>query len=146
MKKLLSLSVLLVSVAGAAAQVPPTQNPSESKMLPSDELLKLRDPFKRPNVVSAVENAEPRTELEMFAIDQMRLLGVVTGPDKLRAMVLMPDGKTAFVAERMKIGTRKGVVKRITPDAIYVMENVVNALGQEEYVEALIKLPGEPKS
>lgn len=108
---------------------------------PSAEILKTRDPFKRPVIQNII--ALPRTDLEMFPIDQFRMLGVVTGPEHLRALLLAPNGKTYFVAERMRIGVRKGVIRRITPESIKVRERIINVLGQEEDVDSELRLPSE---
>jgi hypothetical protein len=82
----------------------------------------------------------PTSDLELYTLDQLKLLAVMTGPKRLRAMVLAPNGKTYLVWENMKIGMRKGVVRRITPDAVHVREQVVNVLGQEENVDSDIRM------
>ena len=55
-------------------------------------------------------------------------------------MVAAPNGKTYLVWENMRIGIRKGVIRRITPDAIHVREQVINVLGQEENVDSDIRM------
>ena len=105
---------------------------------PSAEILKVRDPFRRPDVVAT--NLSALTPLERFPASDFQMIGVLTGPEKIRAMVLAPDGKSHFVAERMKIGQRNGVVRRITPDSILVRERIVNVFGQEESVDTELLL------
>ena len=73
---------------------------------PPEEMLKVRDPFRRPDVVA--ENLAATSPLERFPASDFQMIGVLTGPEKIRAMVLGPDGKSLFVAERMKIGQRHG--------------------------------------
>lgn len=102
-----------------------------------DEVTHLRDPFKKPAVI---HKTAPKSDLELFALDQFKLLAVMTGPKRLRAMVAAPNGKTYLVWENMRIGIRKGVIRRITPDAIHVREQVINVLGQEENVDSDIRM------
>jgi Tfp pilus assembly protein PilP len=56
-------------------------------------------------------------------------------------MISAPNGKTYVVSERTKIGTRKGIVLKVQPDAILIREKVVNVLGQEENVDVEIRMP-----
>ncbi len=111
--------------------------------MPPAEVLQLRDPFKRPFL--PVLGSGPKSELERFPIEQFKMIGVVTGPDKVRAMLYGPNGKTYFVAKSMKIGIRSGVINRITPDGVHVRERVINVLGQVESVENVIPLVPEKK-
>jgi len=103
----------------------------------ADEMVNIRDPFKRPNVSHSAATLSP---LESIPLENFKLLGVITGPERVRAMVANPEGKTFFVAEKMKIGTRSGVIRKITPEAVFVREKIVNVLGQEEDVETEIRL------
>jgi Tfp pilus assembly protein PilP len=105
-----------------------------------EEAFLLRDPFRRP--IQEVQQRE-LTELERFPTTDFKMLAVVTGPRRLRAMILAPDGKTHFVSTDEKIGTRDGVVKNITHDSIEVAERIVNAIGQEERVTVAIYLDKE---
>jgi Tfp pilus assembly protein PilP len=109
----------------------------------SKEILKQRDPFKKP--IIAVPKEGPQSELEIFPLEKLKMLGVMTGGEHLRAMVQAPNGKTYFVQERMTIGDRKGVIKKITDQEIIVREKVVNVLGIEETVSSTIQLPPDSK-
>ncbi len=104
----------------------------------------IRDPFQAPDF-KLEENDGPRTPLELVAADKFKLVGVITGPDRFRAMVQDPSGQTHLVSEKMKIGIRKGVVKKITSRGIWVREKVVNVLGQEESVDTVLKLEDPAK-
>lgn len=103
----------------------------------SDEILKLRDPFKPPTVV---EEKLAVSELETIPIEQFKMVGMISGPDRVKAIVAGPDGKTFFVSEKMRIGVRKGVIVRIQSRGIRVREMIVNVLGQEEPVESEIRV------
>jgi Tfp pilus assembly protein PilP len=106
------------------------------------DMLKLRDPFKR--TIRALVKSDV-TDLEKYSIDQFRMLGMVTGPDRIKAALLAPDGKTHFVTERMKIGTRDGKITKITPNAVHVREHIVNVLGVEEPIETEIRFNNNRK-
>ncbi len=107
-------------------------------VMPSEEMLKMRDPFKRPEV--EIAKTTPKTPLELFSVDTFKMVGVLTGPEKLRALLKDPDNKTHIVSEAMRIGTRNGVIQKITEDTIFVREKIVNVLGQEENVDSMIPL------
>jgi Tfp pilus assembly protein PilP len=107
------------------------------------EILKQRDPFKKPIIITEKEGN--RSELENFPLEKFKMLGVMTGGKHLTAMVQAPNGKTYFVTEKMAMGDRKGVIKKITDQQIVVRERVVNVLGIEETVNSTIELPPDTK-
>jgi Tfp pilus assembly protein PilP len=109
----------------------------------SKEILKQRDPFKKPTI--NIQKEGTQSDLEIFPLEKLRMLGVMTGGQHLRAMVLAPNGKTYFVQEKMAIGDRKGIIKKITDEEIVVRERVVNVLGIEETVNSTIVLPPDSK-
>ena len=74
------------------------------------------------------------------------MLGAMTGGKHLTAMVQAPNGKTYFVQEKMPIGDRKGIIRKITDTEIFVRERVVNVLGIEETVNSTIELPSDSKT
>lgn len=119
----------------------PTAAPSGDASL--EELLTLRDPFRRMINVESDVNVKLLSELEQYPVEEFKLVGVMTGPRKTRAMLRAPSGSTHFVSLNQKIGTRKGRVKRITPDYIEVTERSVNILGREELSTAKIELAPE---
>ena len=104
----------------------------------TESLLKMRDPFKRPDVV--VDEGAPKSELELYASHQFQLVGVMTGPRQIRAILQSPTGKTFFVKVGDHLGQRRGVVERITPEKLLVQEKIVNVLGQAENITTEIKL------
>jgi hypothetical protein len=126
-----SAFVLFQGVAHGAGQIP-------------EEVTHVRDPFKKPMIAKV--GVKPRSELESFPVEKFKLIGIVTGPKRLRAMLQGPTGTSYFVAEGMAIGMRKGVIRKITTEAVLVRERVVNILGQEENVETELHLPEEGKN
>lgn len=110
----------------------------------TEEILTMRDPFKRPEIQIVIQ--EVLTELEKFPAEQFKMIGVLTGPDHLRGMILAPDGRTHVVAEKMKIGVRKGFIRKILEDKVMVREKQVNVLGQTEIIEKEIVMIIDSKS
>ena len=108
----------------------------------TDTYLKMRDPFKPPELSVAEER--PKTELEKYPATDFQLLGVLTGPLKVSAILRDPEGKTYYVSENLRIGQRNGVIKRITTQSIIVREKIVNAIGREENVDTEIVLTKKP--
>lgn len=169
----MSLIALLISLSGfvadaADAPTPDAQQPTPPAQMTAEEkgmaptampplapqkgaiedadpqaLLNIRDPFRPPDSV-LIES--PRTELEIVSIEELKMLGVMTGPKETRALILTPNGKTHFVRVNDKIGNRRGVIVSITPQSIKVSERIVNVLGKEENVLNEIVLPPEGES
>lgn len=109
-----------------------------------DEALLLRDPFKSPD--GLVRKAEITvSDLEKYPAEEFKLIGVITGPSRFRAIVQNPEGVTFFVTERMRFGNRRGVIREIRNDSLVVQEKTVNALGREETSENEIRLKEEKK-
>ncbi len=128
---------------GGTAPVPQAESSSGVAAVAGSEAMKLRDPFKRPSL--DVTGGIPKTDLENFQIENIRMVGMLSGPSNKRAMVLAPNGKTYLIAETAKIGIRSGVVTKINPDSIEVKEKIVNVLGQEEEINTVIRLPDEAR-
>ncbi|MBI4925750.1 MAG: pilus assembly protein PilP, partial [Bdellovibrio sp.] len=125
------LPVLLTKLTWAETAVP---------ML--SEYLKARDPFRMPSLKKIQE--EITNDLEKFSADAFKMIGVVTGPDHLRAVLLAPNGKTYIVAEKMKIGQRGGTIKKIDSNFILFREKIVNIIGEEEFFDTEIRMLDEP--
>ncbi len=111
-----------------------------------EEIMNFRDPFKGPdlqgmNLASAGSNA-----LLSFPTSDFKLLGVVTGPKRLKAMLLAPDGKTYFVKTKDRIGIRSGVIQKILKDRLIVKEKVINLLGKEEQIYTAILMDSDEMS
>lgn len=101
--------------------------------------LSLRDIFKAPDIIIEGKD-ELKSDLELYPVADFKMVGVMTGPEKVKGMVLLPNSRTYFVNEGDRVGIRGGEVTKITPDTITVHEKIVNVLGQEEDVLTDIKL------
>lgn len=111
----------------ALAAAPSTGSPIDYK--------KFRDPFKEP---PSSEVTEVKSDLERYAVTDFKVVAVITGPLRMRAMIVSPDSKTHYVSEKMKIGLRDGVIVKITTKTIVVREKVMNPLGEVELFDTEI--------
>ena len=139
---------ILTTVAYAVDSAPTAEVPNvigdkalnTEPELTIESSLKMRDPFQRPKL-KLVDGSEGGRipPLQRFSTEEFRLVGVISGTKKNKAMLSGPDGKLHIVTEEAKIGTRKGVVKHIEKNHVIVEEKVINILGQEEKSETSIE-------
>ena len=109
----------------------------------ADEVKSQRNPFKtfivkstdRPTVVT------PKTPLQRYELDQLKLVAVMWGINSPVAMVEAPDGKGYKIKKGDLIGSREGRVKRIEKDRVIVEERFTDASGEVVTNEFEIKLP-----
>jgi type IV pilus assembly protein PilP len=119
----------------AAPAALPTVTPPPARAGSAVDYKKFRDPFKEPAIS---ETLIVKSDLERFPVTDFKVTGVITGPIRMRAMLLAPDGKTHYVAENMKVGMRDGVIVKITTKTVVVREKVVNPLGEVEMFDTEI--------
>ncbi len=126
---------LLFTISVSAAPI------AENEELSLEKSLLLRDPFRR---LIKKESDDDHVvfvpPLERYDLEKLRLVGVITGTTKNKAMVVDPEDKMHIVHEGMRIGLRRGKILRISKSKLFVEERVVNLLGQEERVESLLEL------
>jgi Tfp pilus assembly protein PilP len=96
-----------------------------------------RDPFKKLVTQTQIKKQEI-PPLRQYNLEQLKLVGVLSGTKKNKAMISAPDGKVFIVTEQDPIGNRKGIVKKIAPDFIQIEDKVLNILGEEEKIETRI--------
>lgn len=104
--------------------------------------MSLRDPFRRPALKAGEGKDEGGKvpELERYSVDEFKLVGVITGTRKNKAMLVTPDGKMHIVSESARIGHRHGIIRKIAPGKVDIEEKSVNILGEEEKSETTIEL------
>jgi len=110
-----------------------------------DDIINKRDPFKVPSMESILEGRRMKTELEQYALEELRVKAILSGPGEYRAMILVPSNKTFFVRKNDRIGLRDGVISKITSDSVYVIEQETDFFGRDRAVTARMDLP-EQKS
>lgn len=102
------------------------------------------DPF-RPLLLGrerGVERGE-LTPLQQYSLDQLNLVGVVSGISEPKAMVEDPLGKGYIVQRGTWIGKNGGRVKEIGPDWIRVVEEYEDMLGRVRTHEVILRLTEE---
>ncbi len=110
-----TLPIFLISTLSAFGQ-----SPMES-ILTEEAIRALRDPFHAPNVAILAKEAV-KSDLELFALKDFKLNGVITGAKKAKAMVSLPNSKSFFLSVGDRIGVREGHVVSISGDSIKVVE------------------------
>jgi Tfp pilus assembly protein PilP len=144
------LSFLMENVwAAEMNQIPapaPTSTAAVQSTTPTDSnvdqarlKLKLRDPFRMPDKVIS-EATEIKTDLEMFALNELKLVGILAGKGFSRGMVLAPDKKTYIVTPTMKIGTNGGVIQKITANRLVIQEKKTNLANEIDLFEKELRL------
>lgn len=112
---------------------------------------KQRNPFKS-FIVKVTEKptvAVPKTPLQRYELEQLKLVAIIWGVNSPIAMVEAPDGKGYSIKKGDLIGNRNGKVRRIEKDRVVVEERFAEASGEVITNEFLIKLPlpkGEEES
>jgi Tfp pilus assembly protein PilP len=134
---------LLLPYACSAQAAPDPNAGGAATSVEMDDIMKLRDPFRRPDI--ELSKGPPRTELEYYNLDAFKMVAVLTGPTKLRAILQAADGRSFIVQAGQKIGRRNGVIQRIEDDVVRVRERIVNLLGKEESVDSEIPLQPDPR-
>jgi type IV pilus assembly protein PilP len=91
--------------------------------------------------------AGDRPPLERYNITEMKLTGIVWGGFGYNAMIEGPDGKGYFVRTGTIIGPNRGVIKKITKDAIVIVEKFKTFTGETDSKEIIVELrkPQEEK-
>ena len=107
----------------------------------TEELIRtLRDPFVPP--ISLTKKEVPKSELELIALKDVKLNGVITGPKKVRAMI-SAGPKTFFVAVGDKLGQRDGRITSIQSDLIKVVEYETDNRGRRTPEVFEVRITGE---
>jgi type IV pilus assembly protein PilP len=91
-----------------------------------------RDPFR--SIFEEVEKpkeGEPRTELQMFEVDQLKLVAIVTGRASPYAMVEDPNGKGHTLTRGTLIGKNWGRIAQINPDCVVIKEEYRDYTGRK---------------
>lgn len=100
-----------------------------------------RDPF-APIIVrdEKKEKALAASPLERFPLNEFKLSGIVWGGFGYNAIMEGPDGKGYFVRVGTIIGQNRGVIRKITKDAIVIEEKFKNYMGETERKEIVVSL------
>lgn len=121
----------------------PVQSASEksSERISLQTLKNLRDPFKRMGLdIPDSHDDKPKSELETVPVSDFKMVGVLTGPYKTRALVRSPSGSVYTISDGTRIGVQNGYVRKVLRDRIIVNEILQDVLGEKELVTSELKL------
>jgi type IV pilus assembly protein PilP len=129
------------SQPASTAQGSPDQEASSAFSVGGTDYTQLRDPFKQPELRST--ESLTVTPLQRYRVEELRMIAVISGMRRTRAMVAAGDGKTFVIGKGTPIGIRGGQVVDVSPERVLVRERVVNVLGREENLDTELKLQPE---
>ncbi|HEX4923546.1 MAG TPA: pilus assembly protein PilP [Bdellovibrionales bacterium] len=106
-----------------------------------------RDPFSPYLAPKAAAECGPFQDcdtgaLERFALDQLKLVGIIWDVKTPKAMFTDPGGKTHVVNEQDKVGRNNGYIAEIREGEVVVIEKFYN-LGRFTYQTQVLKLQRE---
>ena len=111
------------------------------------------DPFK-PIIQPVIKKAKvrttakqaksvPLTPLELFSINQLKLVGITMGQGKNMAMIEDPTGKFYVITTGTLIGLKRGKVTDIHPDRIVIEEKTADSEEQKRVNRIVLELFSE---
>jgi type IV pilus assembly protein PilP len=102
-----------------------------------------RDPFQALTSVKKpiVSGLAVTTPLQKFALNQLRVIGVIWGKGEPTAMVNAPDGKSYVLKKGIKAGKNNGTVVDINKESIVVEEKFYDFSGEVRVSTQNIPLP-----
>jgi len=95
-----------------------------------------RDPFKsfykeEKKLGAGDKGQSPTTELQLYEIDQLKLIAVVSGISQPKAMVVTPDSRGHTVKIGTLIGKNFGRVVRIKTSEVVIAEDYRDPIGRK---------------
>ncbi|HTZ17932.1 MAG TPA: pilus assembly protein PilP [Dissulfurispiraceae bacterium] len=123
--------------AAAGAEVPKKEGAYEYSGLDR------RDPFAP--LVSKREAGKEKgiAPLEAYDVNEVKVIAILWAKTKYYAVFSLPDGKSYTVNEGAKVGTRNGVITKITKDQVVIKERVRDARGSMSPRDTVLRLRGE---
>jgi Tfp pilus assembly protein PilP len=130
--------IFLIPFYGWTAKAENTDKKNEESSNKTNRFLLLRDPFKAPTFSTGGSLNEEI--LQKYSLNELKLLGVITGLKSKKALIITPDNKSYFVEENTKIGRNRGVLLKIYPERVVIREEIFNGLGEWEPVHRELAL------
>ena len=102
-----------------------------------------RNPFK-PFITKVVENndeeSRPKSPLEKYNVNELKLIAIIWGIKRPTAMIEDPDGTGYIVKKGTLVGDKKGKVVKIFKDKVIVKERFRDLLGNSQVEEVALEL------
>ncbi|MFL5815428.1 MAG: pilus assembly protein PilP [Bdellovibrionia bacterium] len=125
----------------SVAPVRPSGSDRPVERISVQTLRTMRDPFKRLGMdLPDAHEDKAKSELESLPVSEFKMVGVLTGPYKTRALVRSPAGNVYTVSDGTRIGSQNGYVRKVLQDRIIVNEVLQDVLGERELVTSELKL------
>ena len=102
-----------------------------------------RNPFK-PFITKVVEKngeeSRPKSPLEKYNVNELKLIAIIWGIKKPTAMIEDPDGIGYVIKKGTLVGDKKGKVVKIMKDKVIVKERFRDLLGNSQVEEVALEL------
>jgi type IV pilus assembly protein PilP len=89
-----------------------------------------RDPFRSFIFTAETQTRNARGPLEQFDLAQLKVVAVIWGTDRARAVVADPSGRGYIVREGTYMGKNEGRIIEIADNALVVKESYVDYFGE----------------
>jgi hypothetical protein len=122
--------------APAVAPVPPPAPVAPEDTWTFNPVGVKRDPFQAP----ASREHEETNELLLFDLNEVNLVGIISGMGPPQGMVVLPNGSTHVVQVRDRIGRHNGRVHKITSSEVVVKESFKDFQGRVQFSFAKLLL------
>lgn len=102
-----------------------------------------RNPFKSfiTKVVEDVEkDTRPKSPLEKYNINELKLIAIIWGIKRPTAMIEDPDGTGYVVKKGTLVGDKRGKIVKILKDKVIVKESYRDLLGNSQMEEVALEL------
>jgi Tfp pilus assembly protein PilP len=102
-----------------------------------------RNPFKpfiTKAVVNVADDSRPKSPLEKYDINELKLIAIIWGIKRPTAMIEDPDGTGYVVKKGTFVGDKKGRIVKILKDKVIVKEKYRDLLGNSQVEEVALEL------
>ena len=82
----------------------------------------------------------PKTPLQRYALDELRLVGIVWAEERSKALIEDPKGKGYYVGAGTYVGDQGGKIIRINKDMLLVEERNTDLMGAESVKQITLTL------
>ena len=118
------------------------QKPLSSARVPGAggiDFANLRDPFKPAVTIAppadkkagpSITSAANLLPIQSFETEKFRVVGIITGINENRALMLDPAGKAYVVRKGMAVGNSGGVVTKVNPNSVEITERFQDDSGR----------------
>ncbi len=138
---------VMPDVVGVPSTVPSGVDPAlegfieDNNYAPQDK----RDPFfpflmlQKIKIVNEKEQ-EVLEPLQQFALNELKVIGIIWDVGKPKALVVDPKGKSHIISESAKLGKDFGYVAAIREGEVIIIEEQLDTNGKRTYLTKILKM------